>query len=176
MMESTYSFPQFWYYPPYFTVQPIAETFEKQKRLWSKLILDWCKTTRTFIIDIHSENTRVFSNKSIDRHLDAWERRLFLDVLCEEGKAQWLDDRKDVCLILWKSIEAWADDIYAWCKLTGETVILVDDLADAQQGSDIHGLPSDHIILPAVSVLERRRLVKRFTPKSGKKAMGIKIL
>lgn len=175
-MDSTYIFPKFWYYPPYFTVQPIAETFEKQKRLWSRLILDWCKSTRTFLIDVHDDRVRVFSNKEIERHLDLWEKRVFLDALCEEGKGQWLDDRKDVCLVMWKSIDAWADDIYAWCKRSGETVILVDDLVDVEQGCDVYGLPLNDIIMPALEVLEGRRQVKRFNPKSDTKAVGIKIL
>ena len=37
-----YAFPPFYRYPPYFTVQPVAETFNKQKDLWSSLILSYC--------------------------------------------------------------------------------------------------------------------------------------
>lgn len=37
-----YVFPQFYQYAPYFTVQPVAETFSKQKELWSSLILSYC--------------------------------------------------------------------------------------------------------------------------------------
>ncbi len=178
-MGSSYTFPQFWYYPPYFTIQPIAETFEKQKRLWVRLILDWCKTTRTFTLDVHSNTVGVFWNKEIDRYLDVWEKRVFLDALCDQGNGQWLDEKKNVCLVLWKTLDAWADDVYAWCRNSGDSVILVDDIGDVEKDSEIYGVPMDHIIMPAVEILEMRKLVKRFAPKqdggSGG-SMGLKIL
>jgi len=175
-MTSKYTFPQFWYYPPYFTIQPIAETFEKQKRLWLRLILDWCMCTRTFTIDVHSSKVDVFSNKDIGRYLDVWEKRVFLDALCEQGKGRWVDERKDICLVLWKPIEEWANDIYGWCTRSGDRVILIDDLRDVDDGSEISGLPMEYIVMPAIDILEVRKLVKRFRPKGDASSLGLKIL
>lgn len=176
-MGSSYTFPQFWYYPPYFTIQPIAETFEKQKRLWVRLILDWCKATRTFTLDVQSNTVGVFWNKDIDRYLDVWEKRVFLDELCSQGNGRWLDEEKNVCLVLWKTMDAWADDVYAWCRSSGDKVILVDDIRDVGKDCEVYGVPMDHIIIPAVEILETRKLVKRFAPKLGtRESVGLKIL
>lgn len=175
-MASSYTFPEFWQYPPYFTIQPIAETFEKQKRLWLRLIVDWCKSTKTFTLDVHNDKVEVFSNKRIDRCLDVWEKRLFLDALCEQGSGRWLDGGKNVCLILWKPLDAWAEDIYTWCTKSGDTIILLDDLLDVREDSEIFGLPMDHIIVPAVEILEKKHLVKTFTPRSHGTSLGLKIL
>lgn len=65
--DGGFEFPEFWEYPPYFTVQPVPETFEKQKDLWCGLILRYCKHTRTFIVDVHDEDFVLFRNKKIDR-------------------------------------------------------------------------------------------------------------
>ncbi|KAI8108546.1 hypothetical protein M9434_006571 [Picochlorum sp. BPE23] len=169
-----FEFPEFWEYPPYFTVQPVAETFHKQKELWCGLILRYCKHTRTFIIDVHDEDLALFRNKKIDRHLDRGEKRVFLDALVEDGKAIWVD-KKDICLILWKSVDEWADSVYSWCKNTAESVILVDDLCGhdgEMQGSDISGLPMA-LVAPVIAWLEKSGRAKKFKSKTGE--AGLKI-
>lgn len=180
MSTNGFDFPEFWEYPPYFTIQPVPETFHKQKELWCGLILRYCKHTRTFIIDVHDEDLVLFRNKKIERtyallcacfvhvlahnqsicghvgHLDRGEKRVFLDALVEDGKAIWVD-KKDTCLILWKSVGVWADSVYSWCKNTGESVILVEDLCrhdGEMQGSDISGLPMA-LVVPVITCLEK---------------------
>ncbi|WPT14395.1 Vacuolar protein sorting-associated protein 25 [Picochlorum sp. SENEW3] len=190
-----FDFPEFWEYPPYYTVQPVAETFHKQKELWCGLILRYCKHTRTFIIDVHDEDLALFRNKKIDRtyivlcacivlaqlicgldvgHLDRGEKRVFLDALVEDGKAIWVD-KKDTCLILWKSVDEWADSVYSWCKNMAESVILVDDLCGhdgEMQGSDISGLPMA-LVVPVIACLEKSGRAKKFKSKTGE--AGLKI-
>ncbi|KAM1404909.1 hypothetical protein ACFX2I_013351 [Malus domestica] len=43
-----FKLPQFFNYPPYFTLQPVRETRKKQIQLWNNLILDYCKTHSIF--------------------------------------------------------------------------------------------------------------------------------
>jgi ESCRT-II complex subunit VPS25 len=89
-------------------------------------------------------------------HLDRGEKRVFLDALVEDGKAIWVD-KKDICLILWKSVDEWADSVYSWCKNTAESVILVDDLCGhngEMKGSDISGLPMV-LVAPVIACLEK---------------------
>jgi hypothetical protein len=74
----------------------------------------------------------------------------------EDGKAIWVD-KKDICLILWKSVDEWADSVYSWCKNTAESVILVDDLCGhdgEMQGSDISGLPMA-LVAQVIACLEK---------------------
>ena len=50
--SSSFAFPDFWSYPPYFTLQPIPETQQKQKALWRSLILSYCRHHRAFTVDV----------------------------------------------------------------------------------------------------------------------------
>lgn len=89
-------------------------------------------------------------------HLDRGEKRLFLDALVDQGKAIWVD-KKDRCLILWKSVDEWADSVYSWCKDVNESVILVEDLCrhdGEMQGSDVSGLPAA-LVAPVIACLEK---------------------
>ncbi|KAB1200110.1 Vacuolar protein sorting-associated protein 25 [Morella rubra] len=46
-----FKLPQFFNYPPYFTLQPVRDTRDKQVQLWKDLILDYCRTQKLFVID-----------------------------------------------------------------------------------------------------------------------------
>jgi hypothetical protein len=57
MTSSDFAFPDFFDYPPYFTVQPTPETFRKQCELWKSLVLR-CAPPRHGTSSIH----RLFIN------------------------------------------------------------------------------------------------------------------
>uniref|UniRef100_A0A0D3A496 4-coumarate--CoA ligase n=1 Tax=Brassica oleracea var. oleracea TaxID=109376 RepID=A0A0D3A496_BRAOL len=61
-----FKLPQFFNYPPYFTLQPVRDTREKQIQLWKELILDFCKSQKVFLIGVE-EDFPLFSNSAIDR-------------------------------------------------------------------------------------------------------------
>ncbi|CAH2051712.1 unnamed protein product [Thlaspi arvense] len=60
-----FKLPRFFNYPPYFTLQLVRDTREKQIQLWKELILDYCKTQKVFLIGVE-EDFPLFSNSSID--------------------------------------------------------------------------------------------------------------
>ncbi|KAK4747987.1 hypothetical protein SAY87_014573 [Trapa incisa] len=60
-----FKLPPFFNYPPYFTLQPVRDTREKQIQLWKDLILDYCKTQKIFIIGLEEEFP-LFSNHVIE--------------------------------------------------------------------------------------------------------------
>ncbi|KAK1286496.1 Vacuolar protein sorting-associated protein 25 [Acorus calamus] len=59
-----FKLPSFFNYPPYFTLQPVRETREKQVQLWKELILDYCRTLKVFTIGLE-EDFPLFSNPEI---------------------------------------------------------------------------------------------------------------
>lgn len=63
--HGSFVYPEFWSYPPYFTLQPIPETQNKQKQLWRALILAYCKHHRIFQVDV--QEFPPFSNPAINR-------------------------------------------------------------------------------------------------------------
>ena len=68
MACAPFVYPEFWNYPPYFTLQPIKETQQKQKELWRGLILAYCRHHRVFVVapDDASEFPP-FTNPAINR-------------------------------------------------------------------------------------------------------------
>nr|GEZ74208.1 vacuolar protein sorting-associated protein 25 [Tanacetum cinerariifolium] len=60
-----HKFPHFYNYPPYFTLQPVRETREKQIQLWKELILDYCRTQKIFVIGLE-QDFPLFSNPAIE--------------------------------------------------------------------------------------------------------------
>lgn len=66
--STSFTYPEFWFYPPYFTIQPIKETQQKQKELWRDLILRYCRQHRIYTIENdESDDFPPFNNPAINR-------------------------------------------------------------------------------------------------------------
>ncbi|PPR97006.1 hypothetical protein GOBAR_AA23666 [Gossypium barbadense] len=113
-----FKLPHFFNYPPYFTLQPVRETREKQIQLWKELILDYCRIQKIFVIRLEEEFP-LFSNSVVERTLSHEAREAFLSALVAEGRAEWLDKGRRNCLILWHRIQEWADIIVNFVKDNG---------------------------------------------------------
>lgn len=166
-----FEFPFFHNYPPYFTLQPVQETRDKQSSLWQALILQYCRSQKVYIVLAAGEDENpLFVNNAIDRRANREARTYFLSGLVESGRAAWLDKEKNRCLILWKTPKEWAAAIYDWARSFGlnDSVFTIDDLSagDEVQGTELEGLPRE-IIVPALKLLEahgQARLFKGATP------------
>ncbi|KAI7726768.1 hypothetical protein M8C21_028281 [Ambrosia artemisiifolia] len=121
--------PPFFNYPPYFTLQPVRETKEKQVQLWKELIIDYCRTQKIFIIGLE-EDFPLFSNPAIERSLNYEARAAFLSALVSDGRAEWMDKGHRRCLILWHRIQEWADIILRFVKDNGleDNVMTVEEM------------------------------------------------
>ncbi|PKI56928.1 hypothetical protein CRG98_022663 [Punica granatum] len=135
-----FKLPPFFNYPPYFTLQPVRETREKQIQLWKELILDYCRTQKIFVIGLEEEFP-LFSNTVIER------------------RAEWLDKVRRKCLILWHRIQDWADIIVNFVKDNGleDSVMTVEELRSGTEsrGTELQGLDRT-ILLRALKLLEHK--------------------
>ncbi|KAL8224480.1 hypothetical protein R6Q57_019955 [Mikania cordata] len=124
-----YKLPQFFHYPPYFTLQPVRETREKQIQLWKELILDYCRARKIFVIGLE-EDFPLFSNLAIERSLNHEAREAFLSAIVLDGRAEWMDKNHRQCLILWHRIKDWADIILHFVKENGleDSVMTVEEI------------------------------------------------
>ncbi|XP_073051935.1 vacuolar protein sorting-associated protein 25-like isoform X2 [Primulina eburnea] len=124
-----FKLPNFFNYPPYFTLQPVRETRDKQIQLWKELILDFCRTQKIFSIGLE-EDFPLFSNPGIERSLSHEAKEAFLSALVSEGRAEWLDKGNRKCLILWHRIQDWADLILRFVKDNGfeDSVMTVEEI------------------------------------------------
>ncbi|KAG6540906.1 hypothetical protein Mapa_017700 [Marchantia paleacea] len=153
-----FKMPYFYNYPPYFTLQPVKDTRDKQIQLWKELILKYCKNYKIFIINL-DEEFPLFVNSSIERKLSHEARELFLGALVTEGKAEWLDKGHRKCLILWRTITDWANLILQFVKENGyeDGVMTLDEIrtGDETRGTDIAGIDRT-VLIKALKVLEQR--------------------
>lgn len=161
-----FEFPFFHNYPPYFTLQPVQETRDKQSSLWQALILQYCRTCKVYIVSMAAEDELpLFVNRSIDRRLDKEARTYFLDALVSQGRAAWLDKGKSRAMVLWKSHAEWADSIYEWARSFGlnDSVMTIDEVSagDDVEGTELEGLPRE-ITVPALKILEGKGLARLF--------------
>ncbi|XP_044946245.1 vacuolar protein sorting-associated protein 25-like [Hordeum vulgare subsp. vulgare] len=130
-----FKLPHFFNYPPYFTLQPVRETREKQVQLWKELILDYCRSQKMYIISLE-EDFPLFSNPKIERSLSYEAKEAFLAALVSEGRAEWVDKSHKKCLILWLRIQDWANYIVDFVKENGLEVTTIEDI---RSGIETHG-------------------------------------
>ncbi|KAK9115651.1 hypothetical protein Sjap_014598 [Stephania japonica] len=153
-----FKLPHFFNYPPYFTLQPIRDTREKQVQLWKELIIDYCKTQKVFVIG-PEEEFPLFSNPVIERSLSHDAREVFLSALVQEGRAEWVDKGHKKCLILWLRIQDWADCILRFVKDNGfeDGVLTVEEIRSGidSRGTELHGMDRT-ILMKALKLLEHK--------------------
>ena len=51
------------------------------------------------------------------------------------GHGLWLDREQQLCLILWKTLDSWAQTIYEWARGAGmeDSVMTVDELSSSDE-------------------------------------------
>ncbi|XP_058221505.1 vacuolar protein sorting-associated protein 25-like isoform X3 [Rhododendron vialii] len=137
-----FKLPNFFNYLPYFTLQPVKDTREKQIQLWKGLILDYCKTQKVFIVE--PEGFPLFTNSGIERSLSHEAREVFLSTLVSEGRAEWMDKGHRKCLILWHRIQEWADLILRFVKDNGleDSVMTIEEIRSGTEsrGTELRGV------------------------------------
>ncbi|GAB2234551.1 hypothetical protein Droror1_Dr00003806 [Drosera rotundifolia] len=150
--------PNFFNYPPYFTLQPVKDTREKQVQLWKELILEYCKTHKIFFIDLEHDFP-LFSNNAIERSLSHEAREAFLSALVAEGRAEWMDKSRRKCLVLWHRIQDWADIILRFATDNGfeDSVMTIEELRTGveSRGTELHGMDRT-VLMRALKLLENK--------------------
>ncbi|EFJ33663.1 hypothetical protein SELMODRAFT_439061 [Selaginella moellendorffii] len=164
-----FKFPYFFDYPPYFTLQPVQDTREKQMQLWKELILRYCQHHKCFIINLEQEFP-LFQNLSIQRKLSFEAREMFLAALVAEGKAEWLDKAHKKCLVLWRSIQEWSEMILQLVRDNAmeDGVLTLDEIqsGDESRGTELAGIDR-FVLVRALKLLEQRGKAAMFKGKAG---------
>lgn len=114
---ATYAFPDFHRYPPYFTLQPVESTREKQAQLWRELIRKYCEWNRKYVLSVDADaESPLFANAEIDRKLDRNARIYFLNEMVRHGEAEAIDKKNTKFLIYWKKPTEWAELVLQWVR------------------------------------------------------------
>lgn len=123
--------PQHFQFRPFFTLQPVQETREKQLKLWRELVLSYHEHHRLHVLT-SSASDELFRNPAIDRQLPSEGVDAVVASLLAAHEAEWDDpETRTTLLIYWKTPEALAREVAAWAtaKLTRfDAVVAITDL------------------------------------------------
>ena len=155
---SEYKPPDFWHFPPFFTVQPSVVTREKQMRLWRDIVLDYHRNTNTHTLSLSSFS--LFENPFISRKLTDEGRRIVANYLISKGNAEWIDTSQTILRIIVKHPEELAEEIYKWWRDSGSAygnIFTFYELhsGEEHQGSGFCGTDPD-LIGRAAAILQLR--------------------
>ncbi|GKY95726.1 hypothetical protein MPSEU_000533400 [Mayamaea pseudoterrestris] len=157
-MSSQYEFPEFYHFPPFFTIQPVLATREKQLALWRQLILQYHTQLKLKTLVVH--DCPLWRNVQIQRQLSLNDAMIVVQDFVNHGNGEWIDpDAKTQCRILWRKPEQLATDIYHWAEQKGyvNTVITLYEL---HSGEDVNGMSfegaDEELLRRALSMLEQQ--------------------
>lgn len=158
MSEVENNFPWQYSFPPFFTLQPHAETRAKQVSAWKSLILDYCRQNKLYIIDVReSSQLPLFNNTTINRKLDESVIISILSELQKSDNAFAVDKNKFRWEIYWHTLDEWSSLIYDYVTSKGfqNSVLTLFELTqgDDVQDEEFYGLHND-LLVKALRLLE----------------------
>ncbi|CAH8574168.1 unnamed protein product [Dicrocoelium dendriticum] len=162
MSTRPFEWPWQYNFPPFFTLQPNAETRRKQIDAWCQLVLDYFKQQNVFtisVISLRDPACPLFHNKSIQRTASLDLVTSVLEELHKRGNLEWTDKSHKNARIIWRTIEEWADILFKWARSSGHgnSVCTLYELTDGEETEQepFHGLDTT-ILLEALQCLQKR--------------------
>jgi len=147
--------PEFYGFPPFFTLQPVLSTRERQLRLWQDFIISWHRSRSEQFLSV--AEWPFFRNDAIHRSLKAEDRSAVAEYLVRNGYAEWEDDTHARLLIIWERPGDIAAKLYQFVRDQGlvDTVLTVYEITEGEQfeGSPFAGM-DDTILRRAIALLE----------------------
>lgn len=100
----------------------------------------------------------LWNNSKIGRQLNAEAIATIVQDLVQHGHAEWLDDARTQCRVLWRKPEELATDIYQWATVAGYSGGGVCTLYELHSGEDVHGMSfeglDEELLRRALEILE----------------------
>ncbi|KAI8843419.1 Vacuolar protein-sorting-associated protein 25 [Chytriomyces hyalinus] len=145
----SFAFPAIYNFPPFFTQQPTADTWSRQRALWVSLVLAYCASHRLFLVDLNELSVSpLFTNASISRSLNRKAIDAVFEDIVAAGNGEWEDKKsRSRCFVWWKRPDEWAALIYAWASDNGQKICTVYEIVegDVTEGLEFHGLHIDAV-------------------------------
>eukprot|EP00980_Cylindrotheca_fusiformis_P004224 scaffold918_cov126-Cylindrotheca_fusiformis.AAC.3 len=154
-MSKDFEFPEFYNFPPFFTIQPVLATKEKQLALWRDLIVQYHTQHKLKTLKLYE--CPLWSNDSIQRSLNNEEVKIVADDLVAHGHGEWIDESKTTLRVLWRKPEELATDIYEWAIQNGN-IGSVCTVYELHSGEDVNGMSfeglDEELLRRALTILE----------------------
>jgi len=152
-------YPEFYSFPPFFTIQPALQTRDKQLALWRELILRYYTSRKLQILNLH--DCPLWRNDDINRKLSPEDVQVVAEDFVENsGHGEWVDAATRTSIrILWRKPDEFAADIYQWAVRNGYVgqVCTVYELHSGEdnRGQSFEGA-DEELLRRALAVLERQ--------------------
>jgi len=156
--SSTPQYPEFYSFPPFFTIQPVLTTREKQMGLWRELILSYHSHQKIKVMRVH--DCPLWKNADIGRELSPDDIQQVMEDFVKHGNGEWDDPQsKTRCRILWRKPEQLATDIYQWAEANGY-INSICTVYELHSGEDVNGMSfegaDEELLRRALSLLENQ--------------------
>lgn len=195
MAEAAEEFPAIHGFPPFFTRQPHAATWERQCALWCDVVVLHCRASKRFVLPLADELgapqaaveaypravCAPFSNARLSRSLPMDVRRAVIDALVERGDAAWLGAERTAALVFWRPVaelaQALVDHVRAeHFSATGSAILTYYELFEdeATAGMPFHGLPAEMAVHLLQWMAARGTVVLMGPLSSGVHELGLK--
>jgi ESCRT-II complex subunit VPS25 len=147
-------------FPPFYTLQPVEATRERQLTLWRSVVLRDALASKQATCTIDVTTFASFRNDAVQRSLDLAGRQCVGDSLVAHGNAEWEDVSKTRLRVSQRTLEAWAALIYEWARESGRIGGSPSTVYEIHSGEDVESteLANLHpeVCMKALQVLERQ--------------------
>eukprot|EP00123_Amoebidium_parasiticum_P000835 comp11734_c0_seq1/m.6321 comp11734_c0_seq1/g.6321 ORF comp11734_c0_seq1/g.6321 comp11734_c0_seq1/m.6321 type:complete len:184 (-) comp11734_c0_seq1:78-629(-) len=139
----TFTWPSVYTFPPFFTLQPNAETRSKQVTAWCQMIKDYYRAKGLYELSVQqARNEELFNNEAIGRRASDDLIQEVLKELVQKGNAELMPDGRYI--VYWRSLDEWAKIIYDYIVKRSMTdqVLTIYELhsGDETEGEEFHGM------------------------------------
>mmetsp|Transcript_20356 Transcript_20356/g.36748 ORF Transcript_20356/g.36748 Transcript_20356/m.36748 type:complete len:179 (-) Transcript_20356:34-570(-) len=155
-IPANFELPDFYYFPPFFTIQPVLSTREKQLGQWRELVLKYHTDLKIKTLVLHE--CPLWKNPSIKRELTQEEIQTVMLDFVKSGHGEWEDPQvRTRCRILWRRPEQLASDVYEWAVANGY-INSVCTVYELHSGEDVNSMSfqgaDEELLRRALGILE----------------------
>ena len=136
LINPKYSFPEYYKWPFFFTLQKHPETRRKQLEMWIKLTIQFCKDNKVWRLSKSDFYENLGKNSKIRRKLNNEAVDLIFNSLVSEKKAMYVNPKiLDDIFILWKSYDEWEKTLTE-AAMTRQSIEKIETLDYITQDED----------------------------------------
>ncbi len=105
----------FFEFPPFFTLQPVESTRQKQLQIWHDLVVAWHEQNHSYLLTV--SEWAGFSNPRLNRSLDAAGRLAVLDFVIGLGHGEWEDTSRSRFFVFGRrTLNEWSSVVYDFVR------------------------------------------------------------